>query len=285
MAIVVAEEELCRSCRIIFGSDLKVSRDFLQYLQLSGIKKAYRKKALELHPDRGFCQSLTLQQGLANQFIDVHQAYEKLITYLEARDKGFERNISSRSSSIRKDKDNVKRPTHQNSTSGTKRFYREKTTDFQPRKNNGGDQKTPYCPPLDPKSLYRGSLPNCQLLFGRYLYYSGLINLRTIGHALVWQRSQRPCVGEIGRRMGWLDEQDIFKILRQRRDRQLFGELALSLGVLTQEQLQIILLHQKNLHKRIGQYFVTKKYWDNVMLGEYIAAHRMHNSRVSNPFA
>ena len=53
MATVVAEEELYRSCRIIFGRDLKVSPDFLQYLQLSGIKKAYRKKALEFHPDRG----------------------------------------------------------------------------------------------------------------------------------------------------------------------------------------------------------------------------------------
>ena len=284
MAIVVAEEELCRSCRIIFGSDLKVSRGFLQYLQLSGIKKAYRKKALELHPDRGFCQSLTLQQGLANQFIDVHQAYEKLVTYLEARDKGFELNVSSRSSSIRKDRDNVKRPTHQTSTVSTKKFYREKTTDFQPKKNNGGLQKNPYGPPLDLKSLYRGALPNYQLLFGRYLYYSGLINLHTIGHALVWQRSQRPRVGEIGQRMGWLDEQDTLKILRQRKDRQLFGELALNLGILTREQLQIILLHQKNLHKRIGQYFVKKNYWDNVMLGEYIAAHRIHNSKVSNLF-
>ena len=158
MATVVAEEELCRSCRIIFGSDLRVSSDFLQYLQLSGIKKAYRKKALEFHPDRGFSQSLTLQQGLANQFIDVHQAYEKLVTYLEARDKGFEFNISSRSFSIRKDQDKVKSTTHQTSTSSTKSFYRGKVNGFQPKNNNGRQQKTPfYGPPLDLKSLYRGN--------------------------------------------------------------------------------------------------------------------------------
>ena len=52
MATVVPEEELYHSCRIIFGKDLKVSRDFLQYLQLTGIKKDYRKKTLEFHPDR-----------------------------------------------------------------------------------------------------------------------------------------------------------------------------------------------------------------------------------------
>ena len=285
MATVVAEEDLYRSCRIIFGRDLKVSSDFLQYLQLSGIKKAYRKKAMEFHPDRGFCQSLTLQQCMANQFIDVHQAYEKLVAYLESRDKGFEFNMSSRLSSIQKDRDEGKRM-HKNSASSSKGFYRKRANGCQPKNKNGGQQKTSFHgPPLDPKSLYRGPLPNCQLLFGRYLYYSGLINLHTIGQALIWQRSQRPYLGEIGRRMGWLNEQDTLKILQQRKDRQLFGELALGLGVLTQEQLQLLLLHQKRLHKRIGQYFVIKNYWDRVMLEEYITAHRSHNSSVQNLFA
>jgi hypothetical protein len=175
MATVVAEEELYHSCRIIFGKDLKVSRDFLQYLQLSGIKKAYRKKALEFHPDRGFCQSLTLQQGMANQFIDVHQAYEKLLAYLESRDKGLECNVFPRPPSMRKGKNEVKRP-YQSSAFNTKGFYRKRANGSQPKNNNGGQQNTSFNgPPLDPKSLYRGALPNCQLLFGRYLYYSGLI--------------------------------------------------------------------------------------------------------------
>jgi hypothetical protein len=85
--------------------------------------------------------------------------------------------------------------------------------------------------------------------------------------------------------MGWLNEKDTFKILQQRGDRLLFGESALKLGIITREQLQIILLHQKRLHKRIGQYFVIKNYWDNVMLEEYIAAHRNHNSRMQNLYA
>ena len=137
-------------------------------------------------------------------------------------------------------------------------------------------------PPLDPKSLYKGPVPTCHLLFGRYLYYTGIINLHTIGQALIWQRSQRPRLGEIGRRMGWLNEQDTLKILQSRRDRQLFGELALRLGILTREQLHFILLHQKKLQKRIGQYFVAKNYWTRLMLEEYISAHRTHNSRVQN---
>ena len=278
----VIEEELFRSCRIIFGENLKVSHDFLHYLQLSGIKKAYRQKALELHPDRGACQSLTMQQSMANQFIHVHQAYEKLVAYLEEREKGFGLDTSSITSAIRKQKEEVKSPYQENPYSTV---YHAGRNGFQ--KKNGDaikQKKTANAPPLDPKSLYRGPLPNCQLLFGRYLYYSGLINLHTIGQALVWQRSQRPCFGEIARRLGWLNQQETFNVLRQKKDSQLFGEAAMRLGILTQEQLRIVLHHQQKLHKRIGQYFVTKNFWDAVMLEEYIAAHRSHNSKVQNLF-
>jgi hypothetical protein len=49
---VVAEHELYRACKIIFGPDLTVSRKFLGYLQKSGVKRAFRKRVLETHPDR-----------------------------------------------------------------------------------------------------------------------------------------------------------------------------------------------------------------------------------------
>lgn len=278
----VIEEELFRSCRVIFGENLKVSHDFLQYLQLSGIKKAYRKKALEFHPDRSSCQSLTMQQDMANQFIHVHQAYEKLVAYLEEREKRFGLGTSSVSAALRNQKEEVKRSYQENPYSAV---YNAGRNGYQKKNGDAKEHKTQVnAPPLDPKSLYRGPLPNCQLLFGRYLYYSGLISLHTIGQALVWQRSQRPSFGEIGRRMGWLNQQDTFNILRQKKGSQLFGESAMRLGILTQEQLRIILLHQQKLHKRIGQYFVTKNFWDAVMLEEYIAAHRSHNSKVQNLF-
>ncbi len=280
----VAEEELYRSCRIIFGNNLKVTRDFLKYLQLSGIKKAYRSKALEFHPDRGFSQSLSMQQAMSNQFIDVHQAYEKLVAYLEARDKGMGADTFTSLSSILKKRHEEKR---QYDTKGSciNGFHRNKVNGFKHKNDSDGKKKTSFdAPPLDPKSLYKGPVPNCQLLFGRYLYYSGLINLHTIGQALVWQRAQRPCFGDIGRRMGWMNDQDTIRVLRHRKDRQLFGELAMRLGILTREQLQIILQHQKKLHKRIGQYFVLQNYWDNVILEEHVAAHRSHNFKVQNVF-
>jgi hypothetical protein len=284
MATIVAEEELYRSCRIIFGKDLKVSREFLLYLQLSGIKKAYRKRALEIHPDRRSCKNLTLQQSMAHQFIDVHEAYKNLVAYLEARDNGPGNKGVSTIFSGHNDKKRAQKPKSANSAA-SRSFYQEKTKHYRSRKHNGKQQKSNmYDPPLDSKSLYNGPVPNCPLLFGRYLYYSGIISLHTIGQALIWQRSQRPRLGEIGRSLGWLSEQDTFEIMQNRCNRQLFGELALKLGILTREQLHHILLHQKRLHKRIGQYFVAKKYWNTIMLEEYISAHNKHNSRVRNLF-
>jgi len=285
MTTVVEEEELYRSCRIIFGKDLKISREFLQYLQLSGIKKAYRKKALEIHPDREACQTLTLQQSMAHQFIDVHEAYKNLVAYLEARDKACGRNTSTTFFPRRNEAGEVKKPGNAAAVS-VKRFCQDKTNIQRFNNGNGRLRQPPkYEPLLDPKSLYRGPIPDCPLLFGRYLYYSGIISLHTIGQALIWQRSQRPRFGEIGRRLGWLSDQDTLNILRNKRDRQLFGELALSLGILTREQLHRILLQQKKLHKRFGQYFVANNYWDVIKLQKYVAAHKRHNSRVRDRFA
>jgi len=285
MATVVAEEELYRSCRIIFGKDLKVSQEFLQYLQLSGIKKAYRKRALEIHPDKGGSQNLTLQQSMAHQFIDVHEAYKNLVSYLEARDKGLDLNTFSAAVAGHPGERGEKWSAPFSPTEN-RRSSTGKTNIYRFGNNNEKQRKSPLNEvPLDPKSLYRGPMPNCPLLFGRYLYYSGIISLHTIGQALIWQRTQRPRLGEIGRRYGWLDEKDTMRILQYRRDRQLFGELALRLGILTREQLHLILLQQKKLHKRIGQYFVAKNYWDDVILDKYIAAHIKHNTIARNGFA
>jgi len=223
-----------------------------------------------------------MQQSLAHQFNDVHEAYTILLNYLEARNSGIGLNSLSASYAMCKEEGNAKSQRKTSPVNGRK-FYQAKEDTYRFNNGNTKRQKSPaYEPPLDPKSLYRGPIPNCSLLFGRYLYYSGMISLHTIGKALIWQRSQRPRFGEMGQRLGWLSQQDIVKILQNRRDRQLFGELALRLGILTREQLHLLLLHQKKLHKRIGQYFVEKKYWDAVMLEKYIVAHKKHNSTVQN---
>ena len=288
MVKVVAEEELYRSCHLIFGKDLKVSRDFLKYLQLSGIKKAYRQKALELHPDRSCSQNQIVQQAKAAQFVDVHQAYEHLLAYLNERDTGTRGQSDSRHY--------TRRQKNGSTPSSSKQPYptRPRWGGKAPRKSaqsaygygfqstKGKSKQSSLNIPLDPETLYKGTMPKFPLLFGRYLYYSGIINLQIIGQALVWQRSQRPRLGEIGCRLGWLSRSDALRVLTQRKENQLFGESAMRLGLLTTEQVQHMMHQQKKLHKRFGQYFVEKNYWSPGTLKGFIVMHKEHNTRMQH---
>ena len=77
MAVVFAEQDLHNACQVLFGADIAVSRGFLDYLQLSGLKSAYRKKALETHPDSLNNESL-LNGKNCDLFMAVQQAYERI---------------------------------------------------------------------------------------------------------------------------------------------------------------------------------------------------------------
>ena len=78
------QQRLLRACRVIFGSDVQVSADFLAYLQPSGLRDAYRRAALETHPDRArqYRSSTVLQ---TQRFRMVRQSYELLDEYLRYR--------------------------------------------------------------------------------------------------------------------------------------------------------------------------------------------------------
>jgi hypothetical protein len=47
-----SHSELYHACRILFGTELQCSPEFLDYLQISGVKSAFRRRAMETHPDR-----------------------------------------------------------------------------------------------------------------------------------------------------------------------------------------------------------------------------------------
>ena len=85
--------ELFQACETIFGSEVKVSNDFLEYLQPIGIKTAYRKRAFETHPDRAKVLG-SFARDLNTEFIDVRQAYEKLLLFVETKNERNERDFA-----------------------------------------------------------------------------------------------------------------------------------------------------------------------------------------------
>ncbi len=277
MPVVVADRELFEACQVLFGFDLHISHEFLEYLQLDGIKSAYRKKARETHPDMIAGNREFLERRHAEPFTRVHEAYVKLTTYLEARENGFRFTAPIQEPPVGQTcrAKNFKGKNH--------RTYR-RTSSGKTNAFSGTPKSHAFTKQRRDIALrhYQGPIPERPLLFGHYLYYSGLICYRSIIQALIWQRSQRPALGEIGLRFGWLEKDDIRIILKNRALLKPFGECAVDLGYLSASQLRILLFRQRSLQKKIGGFFIANKLITPQQLHILIQKHQQHNKRVNN---
>lgn len=278
MAVVFAEHELHNACQLLFGKELQVSRGFLEYLQLSGIKSAYRKKAFETHPDT---ITNTNNQNRADLFMAVQQAYESLVSFIDARKNGYIIQTSPARPVYRRPNQppppSPKRPT----ASG---FHRHTQQDKGPdaqKAHTSARQRNNYAN-RSTATFHKGSIPARKLLFGHYLYYSGLANWQTITKALIWQKTNRPRLGELGCRYGWLNNQQVLHILRKRNLADSFGQSAIDLGLLTPSQLKLLLYQQKRLQKKFGEYFVEANLISGHKMDILVKGFYTHNRSIAN---
>ncbi len=78
MLSTTSNSELVSACQILFSPDANMcSVDFIKALEPSTLKKVYRKKALETHPDRYGSSGLNEAES-GEQFRKVKSAYETL---------------------------------------------------------------------------------------------------------------------------------------------------------------------------------------------------------------
>jgi len=278
MTVVFAEHDLFDACRVLFGTELEVNRAFLEYLQRPGIKSAYRQKALTTHPDVLACQGDAAQQQGARLFRVVQQAYEHLTTYLDARDNGF--------------RFPPLRPARPAAPAKAKPQASPRPEPWVwPRADSAKSQGRPR--PSRPFTQAGGrpasawqtagpwratSIPSRPLLFGHFLLYAGVTNWQTIIKALVWQRTGRPRLGEIGRRFGWLSEKDILHILKHRKLSQPFGASAIRLGFLTERQLGLMIFQQHRMQKKFGEYFIDQQLLSPSQVNELARQFVRHNT-------
>lgn len=99
-------------------------------------------------------------------------------------------------------------------------------------------------------------LPPLQLEFGLFAFYCGKITYQQLIDALLWQRRQRPAIGVIAQKWGWLSADMVRTILTHRDGSGRFGRKAVAMGLLSPLQVDALLRHQRNRQKRLGQYFV-----------------------------
>src|SRR5512147_533243 len=84
----ITESDVVQACRTLFGKDVDISREFLCYVQPSGVKAAYRQKAKENHPDLFAADPLPIQQTKTALFREILRAYDILNLFFEQREKG-----------------------------------------------------------------------------------------------------------------------------------------------------------------------------------------------------
>ena len=283
----VFEKQLFQSCKIIFGADLSISREFFEYLQLSGLKAAYRKRAMETHPDRVTRGGQMPLQRNTPPFHKVHEAYEHLLLFLKTKDTKSEPPGSLRAGAGTTFSN--PRETTTVSPSKPRTDTRSSSDNNGQRINSSRQDITPIILPHDvdrrtvyanTESLYHGLLPNRQLLFGHYLYYSGLSNWRTIARILTWQRLERPRLGQLGQQYGLFCPDDITRILKNKAPFQPFGQAARAMGMLTELQLNALIAQQLRLQKKFGAILLEKNLITRHNLQDLLHEFENHNANI-----
>lgn len=228
------------ACRILFPQE-DVGREFLCRIQVDGLKSAYRNRVWECHPDA--CGETGDQARRTELFRRSVEAYNLLHNFLRERQRP---RLPLRRA--------VPRP---------KPVFR-----VEPAAPVPGEQ------------YYQGPFPTIELKLGLYLYYSGVVSYQAVVRAMVWQRDQRPPLGDFARRWGWLSEADVAAVLAATDIVGSFGERAVALGLLTQSQLNLILLHQRSLQQQIGRYFVEQGLMSELTLRQHLRGLARHNAQV-----
>ncbi|MBU1169261.1 MAG: DnaJ domain-containing protein [Proteobacteria bacterium] len=223
MLTTVSGTDLVRACQILFSPDASCSLSFVKSLDPLTLKTAFRKKALETHPDR----SRALGKHEADQsrrFLEVKMAYEVLLP------------LAEKSVAVTEKKRATKRHPNQD---------RERETRFRDARSRMS-------------SYYRGVVPTQELKFGQFLYYSGIITWRQLIDAISFQRCIKPRYGQIAREWNIIDLHQVVLILQNKNQDERFGEYARKCGFITGFQHLAILGKQRQFHRLFGEYFVNE---------------------------
>lgn len=88
---LVSEARLLDACQLLFGHGVQLDRNFLAYLQPSGAKAAYRRRAKEFHPDLHATASPAQRKRHTDHFRQLVAAHELLCEFFRQRGAGMEK--------------------------------------------------------------------------------------------------------------------------------------------------------------------------------------------------
>ena len=254
---LLTESRLLTAYQVLFAASGQVNSSLLQSVQLPEIKQAYRRRALDTHPDRFVWGDENCRKQCTERFIEVTDAYETLNHYLVLRDKGLvgEGKQSRESEPVRK-------------------AYSSPASKAKPASRFGTPGETAAS-----FAYWEKGVPGRRLRFGEFLYYSGAIPWKALIGALVWQRRQRPKIGEIAQRWRWLTESQIFGLLQKRHPGERLGEVLVRRRIISPFQLEVLLWQQQKIQKRIGEYFLCERFLTQAQIRRHLHQQHQHNLR------
>jgi hypothetical protein len=266
----VTLEDVMAAGRVLFGpafsADGRAWRDDL--------KTTYRRRALETHPDRARAVGRS-ESSLASEFRRVAEAYRVLSQLAAgplpsgsppppARPSRRHRNAGQATQAAR-------------AAAGPPRPAepaRRPEPAAEARRVEVPGHRVRY-------SVHPEAMPRRKLRFAEYLYYSGRVPWTVFVESIAWQRRQRPQLGRIAIEWGFLEPDDVARIMEERRARAdhtvPFGEYAVRLGYLTSFQLLAVLGRQLRMQRRIGEFFVEQGLIDDAEIDEIRRRILRHN--------
>ena len=243
---VTVPAQIINACNTLFGPEVEVTMDFLDYLQPSGVKAAFCKKALETHPDRAILLGKDEAVMLQN-FKDVNTAYENLYSIVCDQNKLFVKSAKNSGKTERK-------PYKHNNKS----------------ENNRNISDT----------VYSGIMPDYKLPLGRFMYYSGIISWQTLIKSILWQKKSYSLIGQLAIKWNMLSSAEIKWILSEKIFPEKFGEFALRNGYLTGFQIAALLGKQNSCKRPIGEYFIKEKIFRSHEIENIVKNQKMHNNNI-----
>lgn len=246
--------ELLEACRVLFGRTLDPA--FLNHLQESGLRVAWRRRALQTHPDR--VVDAAAKRRHTQRFIEARRAYGLLREYVVRRPPSTSPAAARTAQSGR---------TARTTAAGASPRSKPQRPRPQRATNHpaGDGRRAP-------------GLPRRRLLFGEYLLHSRVIGFTALIEAILWQRRQRARFCEVVRRWGYLTDNEVETLLAVRRPFEQVGATAQRLQMLTSLQVRTVLWFQRSRQTPIGNYFVQQGLLSATALESLLLRFELHNT-------
>ncbi|SMC18967.1 DnaJ domain [Desulfacinum hydrothermale DSM 13146] len=256
--LISSREEILRACSELFGPHVRGDLGFLSRIDAAAVKKAFRHRALATHPDRIRQISGTADPSAHDAFLRVKEAYDLLDRLLAQHGPGAISRVLVQS-----------------------RRCAHPTPRRRPRRSPS--------PPTAPRQRTRRAtagpgftsfrMPQRPLRFGEFLYFRRVITWHQLIEALVWQRRQRPRLGEIASRWRWISQEELEAYLRGKAPGDRIGQVLVRHGLITPFQLRVLLYQQRRLQRPIGHFFVDAGLLSPHVLDQLLRHQAVHNRK------